>query len=548
MALKAHAAAVNAVSISNDGTLVVTAGMDSMAKVWSVPDGRLHCRISEGIAISTAQAIGDGTLVAVAGFEKASLWSVPPVALAIAPSGRNPPRKGVRPPPAAPGRLVAKLPGHTRTVSALTVTADGKLMATGSQDDAVRLWSLPDGAALSTLEGHGNGVQALRFSPDGHLLVSSTSFDDLRVWEVGEARLLAILKGHRARVLAFDADGRTLATGSADNRVRLWSLPNGRLLATFEGHEAQVVCLAFSADGTILLSGADDRSIRVWSVPEKRLLATLDGHKGPLTGLAFVLDNRRFLSCSRDGSVRLWSLDAPYLQATLDGHAAPVQDLAVATGGRWAVSGDQNGVAIVWDLSKPALHAYLFDPTATPRTTKGLSYDVYDEVTGRYITYTLPCGSPIPSGAVCTCNCVPGSFSTPRAAPWRPSGGGIICTCNKVCTCVPVPSSQRWKTKIRPLTRALEQIERLRGVRFEWTAAAPAGLVGPDLGLIAEEVATVIPEAVAFDDNGAAIGVDYNRLTALLVEAVKSQQEQIADLRRELQGLHPHQSDQERTP
>jgi hypothetical protein len=73
-------------------------------------------------------------------------------------------------------------------------------------------------------------------------------------------------------------------------------------------------------------------------------------------------------------------------------------------------------------------------------------------------------------------------------------------------------------------------------------------LVGPDLGLIAEEVATVIPEAVAFDDNGAAIGVDYNRLTALLVEAVKSQQEQIADLRRELQGLHPHQSDQERTP
>ena len=48
---------------------------------------------------------------------------------------------------------------------------------------------------------------------------------------------------------------------------------------------------------------------------------------------------------------------------------------------------------------------------------------------GRVITKTLPCGSPIPAGATCTCNCVPGSsiFSS-----------SSYCSCDQVCTCVPV--------------------------------------------------------------------------------------------------------------
>ena len=52
---------------------------------------------------------------------------------------------------------------------------------------------------------------------------------------------------------------------------------------------------------------------------------------------------------------------------------------------------------------------------------------------------------------------------------------------------------------------------------------------------IAEEVAEVVPEVVARDADGAPRGVDYARLTALLVEAVKAQQEEIAALRRELE-------------
>ena len=74
---------------------------------------------------------------------------------------------------------------------------------------------------------------------------------------------------------------------------------------------------------------------------------------------------------------------------------------------------------------------------------------------------------------------------------------------------------------------ALDKVERLRGVAFDWKTSSK-----PDIGLIAEEVAEVVPEGVGFaQDGGAAESVDYGRITALLIEAIKEQQSQITQLR-----------------
>ena len=94
-------------------------------------------------------------------------------------------------------------------------------------------------------------------------------------------------------------------------------------------------------------------------------------------------------------------------------------------------------------------------------------------------------------------------------------------------------SSRRWKANIQALEGALEKVERLRGVSFDWKASGKH-----DIGLIAEEVGAVVPEVVAYEENGQdAIGVDYARLTALLIEAVKEQQTQIQQLHSEMEEL-----------
>lgn len=66
-------------------------------------------------------------------------------------------------------------------------------------------------------------------------------------------------------------------------------------------------------------------------------------------------------------------------------------------------------------------------------------------------------------------------------------------------------------------------MNRLRGVSYDWKADGRH-----DIGLIAEQVGQVIPEFVAYEENGTDTkSIDYARLVAVLIEAIKEQQKQI---------------------
>jgi Chaperone of endosialidase/Head domain of trimeric autotransporter adhesin len=79
-------------------------------------------------------------------------------------------------------------------------------------------------------------------------------------------------------------------------------------------------------------------------------------------------------------------------------------------------------------------------------------------------------------------------------------------------------SSRRWKINIHPLQNALNKVEQLRGVSYDLKDSGKH-----EIGVIAEEVGAVVPEVVSYEENGKdARGVDYSRLTALLIEAVNS--------------------------
>ncbi len=87
-------------------------------------------------------------------------------------------------------------------------------------------------------------------------------------------------------------------------------------------------------------------------------------------------------------------------------------------------------------------------------------------------------------------------------------------------------SSIRWKTNVQPIEGALEKVQGLRGVSYDWKETGEH-----EFGLIAEEVGSVIPEAVAYEANGQdAKGVDYSQLVPFLIEAIKEQQSRIAAL------------------
>jgi len=89
-------------------------------------------------------------------------------------------------------------------------------------------------------------------------------------------------------------------------------------------------------------------------------------------------------------------------------------------------------------------------------------------------------------------------------------------------------SDETLKTNIQPLESALETVNKLQGVSYDWKSDG-----SHDLGFIAQDVNKVVPQIVYGTGDGD-LGLDYSKLTSILVEAVKEQQAQINDLKSKL--------------
>jgi hypothetical protein len=77
-------------------------------------------------------------------------------------------------------------------------------------------------------------------------------------------------------------------------------------------------------------------------------------------------------------------------------------------------------------------------------------------------------------------------------------------------------SDQRFKKNISTITNAGSMLKQIRGVRFDWLKDGT-----PDIGVIAQEVFGVIPEAIVSSMNGSMLTVAYNKIIPLLIETIK---------------------------
>ncbi|MBD3325791.1 hypothetical protein GF339_14495 [candidate division KSB3 bacterium] len=144
---------------------------------------------------------------------------------------------------------------------------------------------LPTGAELRTPQlvvqtGHSKEITSLAFSPDGKVLASSSGDETVTLWHSATGKELRSLSGHSRGVaaVAISPDGTLVASGSWDETVKLWHLPTGQELRTFRGHAGWVVAVAFSPDGRLIASGSKDGTVKLWNIATGGEVRTLDNH------------------------------------------------------------------------------------------------------------------------------------------------------------------------------------------------------------------------------------------------------------------------------
>jgi len=251
---------------------------------------------------------------------------------------------------------------HTDYVYAVAYSPDGRHLATGSRDKAVRVWDLDTGTSR-TLTGHTSSVVAVAYSPDGRHLATGGLDETVRVWDLDTGTSRA-LTGHTGDVyaVAYSPDGRHLATGGLDDTVRVWDLDTGtsRNLTSTDW----IWDVAYSPDGRHLASASWDDTVRVWDLDTGTSRA-LAGHTGSVAAVAYSPDGRHLASGSYDKTVRVWDLDTG-TSRTLTGHTSTVDSVAYSPDGGHLASASEDHAVRVWDLD-----------TGTSRTLTGHTSDVY---------------------------------------------------------------------------------------------------------------------------------------------------------------------------
>ncbi len=275
---------------------------------------------------------------------------------------------------------------HAGEVRCLALSADGKLLATGSDDDMkVRLWNAETLQPVAALAGNRAFVGCVAISPDGHWLASGSSYGDFLVWDLrtmpphGSTNLPTRGKdrsfNHLIHAAAFSNDGRMLAVAGSARSVDLFDAwgPQPVEIGVLPGIDQEVHSLAFSPDGaTLALAGLEDGSVRLWAVrgDQPRQKATLKQTKALST--AFAPDGKTLAALEQDGHVQLWDVSQ---HAPVDRGVIAVRDtkfaaprfglrkyamVAFAPDGKTLAASQPDGRVRLWNLkgNNPAERAF----------------------------------------------------------------------------------------------------------------------------------------------------------------------------------------------
>jgi WD40 repeat protein len=250
---------------------------------------------------------------------------------------------------------------YANLVGAVAVRPDGKVLAGGAEDGAVRLWDLeawaPGGPfpPCRVYEGLSGAVLALAFSPDGALLASAGKEGNVVVRDAGSGKKRWEAADPCAEgicPLAFSHDGKVLAVGQKDGVLARHDVRTGARLGSFAVHKGSVRAAAFSPDGRLLASAGEDGTVEVLSATDGSPIRSLQA-PAACARVAFTPDSQTLVATTDPPDSRLcaWDLESGGQRVSQAAHAGPVGGLALNPGGGLAATGSHDGTVRVWDLA-----------------------------------------------------------------------------------------------------------------------------------------------------------------------------------------------------
>jgi len=227
------------------------------------------------------------------------------------------------------------LVGHSWSVRGIAFSSDGKILASGSEDDTIILWDVETGNKIKTLTAKTKFSFApeFAFSPDGKILASVMGNEALILWDIATGNKKTLYESNATFDVDFSPDGKTIANGSNDKGIYLWDVRTGKKIKTLKDHPGALYSVRFSPDGNTLAAVSELKSVILWDVKTGDKVKTFEGSGADLYKIDFSPDGKT-LAAGGDKSIILWDVATGNPSKKIEGLSDAVYDLAFSPDGK----------------------------------------------------------------------------------------------------------------------------------------------------------------------------------------------------------------------
>ncbi|CAG7824982.1 unnamed protein product [Allacma fusca] len=143
---------------------------------------------------------------------------------------------------------------------------DPRMLASGSDDEKIRLWSTNSDRSIATISATGN-ICSVKFAPDSYTLACGGTDKCIYMYDIRQAQSpFGILKGHTKSVSHVKfLNKRELVSASTDNHLKIWDTTSKTLIRSFQGHRNEKNFVGLATDGNYIACGSEDNSLYVYS-------------------------------------------------------------------------------------------------------------------------------------------------------------------------------------------------------------------------------------------------------------------------------------------
>ncbi len=373
---RGHTGWIHATAISADGELVASAGEDTVIRLWNARTGAAVGALTGHTKRIRSLAFTESGHVLVSGAEDGHIfvWDT---------DGQN-------------------LLRHGQTtgcpVWAVAVGCHDTVIATGGEDEFVRLFDLTNGHLLDEKAAHRDWIRSLAFAPGSPILASASSDSTVRVWTITEQRLAALRQVgglDRTRSVALTDGASLIVTAGEDATLRAFAQDGLAGQARMPASVDWIRSIAVTGDGSVV-AACEDGGLRCWEPSGHDEPTVLSDGSNTVWSTALADAGRLAVLGYGDGTINVRDAISTSVQRRMS--AGPGRVWSLATGGPYIAAAGGDGTVRVWVLDDEASTLNLNTDVprswavAVARTGKRLAASTH---MGGIRVWDLPSGEPL---------------------------------------------------------------------------------------------------------------------------------------------------------